>query len=142
MSYSLDKHPNAPYEFPPPPPFLVWTQSYKYDYTTRTHTKLNEGQVRHIADLSKAKTRVRQYCKPHRYWNPLGNEDEFHTDWAVYHWNAEKGEYELQYEGRTGEKIATNPLFATRLTKGEKHKPRPGLEAEVEQALASIASAL
>lgn len=142
MSYSLDKHPNAPYEFPPPPAFLVWVQAYAWDSQTRTRTKLNEGQVRHMSDLSKAKTRVRNYCKPHRYYDPMGDMDKFHSDWAIYHWNTEKGEYELQYDGKTGERVSSNPLFATRFTKSEKHKPRPGLENEVEAALASIASAV
>jgi len=142
MVYSYDTHPNAPYEFPPPPPFLVWVQSKVWDSKSRTYKTIPEGQVRHMADLSKAKERVRKYTKPHRYYNPLDDKDAFHSNWALYLWNADKGEYDLQYEGKAGEKLANNPLFRERITKAKKHQPRPGLEDEVVKALASIASAL
>lgn len=141
MSYSLEKHPNAPYEFPPPPPFLVWVQGYVWDHRTRTRKQVAEGQVRHVADLTKAKKRVSSYAKPWRH-EPGTDTTKFAADWAIYLWNKDQGEYVLQYDGKAGESIELNALFAARITKAQKHTPRPGFDTEVEAALASIAQAV
>lgn len=140
MVYSLDKIPNAPYEIPPPPPYAVWVEEVPWDHTRGERRRANEsrtgdGQIRHMPDLAKAKERVRRYAVPYR----AENKDHFDCSWAIYLWNAEKGEYEVQYEGMRGQSVARNALFQTRLKKGAKPEPRPGLDDEVAEALASIA---
>lgn len=140
MSYSLAKHPNAPYEFPPPPPYAVWVRNTTWDYGARVRKvdPRNLGQIRHVPDLAKAKKRVSDYCLPRRN-DP--NPDTFVTDWAIYKWDVEKNEYILQYEGVTGVSKKLNALFQLKFKKGE-HEPRPGFEEEEAAALASIMEAV
>lgn len=136
MSYSLSKHPNKPYEFPAPPLWLVWIQEGRWDRATRTYSLTSEGQVRHYADLAKAKKRVSQYTQ----WGTGHHRDKdaFQRDWAIYRWDTKKGEYVLQYDGQANERRDANPLFSKPLRGVEKHQPRPGLEDEVQEAIASI----
>lgn len=130
MSYSQKRIPNAPYEFPPPPAWLVWMGDRRWDKPGYPPT--GEGQVRHYPDLHKAKAKV----SPGKY-----NNGEFFHDWSIYCWDTKKGEYVLQYEGKRGENKNLNPLFGIRVKKGE-HVPRAGFDDEVEKAIQSIKAAL
>jgi hypothetical protein len=136
MSYSLAKHPNAPYEFPPPPPFAVWVRNTSWDGRGRVMDPANLGQIRHVADLAKAKKRVSDYCLDGR-----GSSNAFTTDWAIYKWDVDKNEYVLQYEGAAGVSKKLNALYQLTFKKGE-HVERPGFEDEEAAALASIMEAM
>jgi len=136
VSYSLEKLPNKPYEFPPPPPYAVWVEELTWDYANQNRTRIQkggQGQIRHVPDLAKAKKRVRSYAA----WSRTGPATEFDADWTIYLWDQEKNEYVVQFEGFAGDTIAMNPLFAAPIKKVEAG-PRPGLEDEVEAAIQSI----
>ena len=142
MSYSQSKVPNAPYEIPPPPSYAVWIQEIRYNRDSKQYEAEDVGLFRHMTNLSKAKSYVRSYNRYH--WGGCGvNDDEFTRTWTIYRWDFEKREYVVEYEGRRGETIKTNDLFRRPLPRGSSKgpiAPRPGLEDEVEKALASIAS--
>lgn len=141
MSYSLERVPNKAYEIPAPPPYAVWVEDREYirDATQPGGYKITRtglGQVRHMTSLTKAKSRVSRYTAEWRKTTEV-----FAVDWTIFVWNQEKNEYEIAYDGKAGEKRALNPLFKTKLKKDQKAEPRPGLDEEVEAALASILGA-
>lgn len=146
MVYTHDKFPNNPAEFPAPPLFLTWIQqvSYRWDPGTRGYSieLKDNGEIRHYSDLAKAKKRITRYAKPNK-WSikHYGTLGEFNCNWAIYRWDVKKGEYVLQYEGRTGGPVQTNALF-TQVIRGEKRYAERTFEREEAAAIESILTAV
>lgn len=148
MAYSQKRMPNDEAGFPTPPLWLVWFSDYKIEYKLDadggyerdangrvqilSEGVLPNGQVRHLATLQKCKNQVR---------GPEG----FMRDWAIYHWEEVDGEprYVKKHEGFRDQPVKTHPLFAKGAVKdGTQGRPRDPLQAEVDEAVATIHAVL
>lgn len=125
MGYSQRLVAQDPRLFPPPQRWLVWQQAIRWKDGYRC--VLQEGQLRHFESLQKAK----------KYVSPSGYRDnKFYTDWAIYHWDDERGWVE-QYAGKSGQHKKDNRLFQTRVRNDQPAIPLVADE-DVEAAIASI----
>jgi hypothetical protein len=129
MSYIQRTFPNAEYEFPEPPKWLVWYETYAWRQGGYQST--GQGQVRHYYDLQKAKKSI----SPGNY-----NGGRFTHDWAIYQWDGNR--YVRHFSGKSGDHKDQNPLFQMRVRKDDKGRDVVVDENEVEQALASIREAV
>lgn len=169
MSYSLNKLPGDPTQFPEPPRFAVWVQEKQYTWDVVPVLDANgnqemtqwgtpkvdhlrkpkkipgpvTGQIRHMASLAKAKERVRRYTT----WDQRREEDKrslkFCASWMIAEWI--DGKYEVIHEGREGTLLRRNSLFDKPLPKGSGQAPTlKELEAEatrsIVESLRNIAS--
>src|SRR6478735_6945398 len=102
MTYSMALYPNDQTAFPPPPPWLVWGEERRWNYSKRTYEEATgEGQVRHHDTLAVAKKNVGR----------ADSEGKFYVDWAIYEWDRVALRYELRYEGKRGDARKDHPLF-------------------------------
>ena len=142
MAYTQKRFTNDESEFPTPPLWLLWYSDVKHaqgvrnpdgSYHRESKGTLDQGQIRHHPTLQK--------CKKGVYLGGPAGRKVFWNDWAIYEWTGER--YEKRYEGFQGETNTHNPLFSKGVARDGTHNPsREVLDEELEEALASIRSAI
>jgi hypothetical protein len=126
MAYSQRLVAQDPRLFPPPQRWLVWQQAIRWEREQRVVHQ--EGQLRHFESLQKAKKHV----SPSSFLA-----SRFYSDWAIYHWDDERGGWVEQYAGTGGQHKKDNRLFQTRVRNDQPATPLVADE-DVEAAIASI----
>lgn len=130
MVYTNQLFENKEFEFPPPPMWLTWMQSWEWDPKARTYTQTkNRGNIRHQESLAKAKNYVGRYAQNGK-WT---------LSWAIYEWTGSK--YELRYKANENEKKADHPLWST-VIRMTKLTGRDATEEELDEAMRSIMEAI
>lgn len=115
MAYSNKRIPDDPTLFPEPQTWVTWVADLDYDFKDgkRRAYPRDVGSIRHHYTLADARKNLMWIGSRSKYKGYYDNIEggRFMTNWAVYHWDSDLGEWVLAFSGACGEARDDNPLF-------------------------------